>query len=210
MVCVRPYPDHAMGRLEVDPRASRTRQGEESMLEGEPEKRTGRRKANAHTDGSTAARWWMICRSGVDRVEPMTLPCGEEALALFGHEEEAELFLLSLASGGLESGWWIRESRRGEIASALYGPCANVKRVALDPLPMMASEGTIALVSLDRFDFVAGLLARDGSRTRPSHRKCDDASGPQPTSERRFCAFRHPDRSGFDPDDVLRTGADPE
>jgi hypothetical protein len=138
----------------------------------------------------------------------MTLPCGGgEALAPFGHEEEAELFLWSLTFEGLENGWHARESRRGEIASVLYG--ANARRVALDPLPPMAEEGTIEFVSLDRFDFLAGLLARDEARTRPGDRGCDNTSDPQPTYGRRLCALRHPDRPEFDPDDLLETSKEP-
>ena len=175
------------------------------MLEGKRGKRTGRRTQHGRTE---AARWWMICRSGTGGLETMTLPCGGgEALALFGHEEEAELFLWSLALDGLENGWYARESRRGEIASVLYG--ANARRVALDRLPMMAEEGTIELVSLDRFDFLAGLLARDEARTRPGDRGCGSTSDQQPTYGRRLCALWHPDRPGFDPDDLLETSKEP-
>ncbi len=147
------------------------------MLEGKRGKRIGRRTQHGRPE---AARWWVICRSGTGGVETMTLPCGgEEALALFGHEEEAELYLWSLAFEGLENGWYVRESRRGEIASVLYG--ANARRAALDPLPMMAEEGTIELVSLDRFDFVVGLMAHDGARTRPSHEQCGSTPDRQRT-----------------------------
>jgi hypothetical protein len=148
------------------------------MLEGKRGKRIGRRTQHGRPE---AARWWVICRSGTGGVEAMTLPCGGE---------EAELYLWSLAFEGLENGWYVRESRCGEIASVLYG--ANARRVALDPLPMMAEEGTIELVSLDRFDFLVGLLARDEARTRPGDRGCGNTSDPQPTYGRRFCALRHP------------------
>jgi hypothetical protein len=100
-------------------------------------------------------------------------------------------------------GWCTREVRHEEIASALYGPRANARHVALDPLPMMVGEDTIALASLDRFDFVAGLLTRDEACPRSSDRKCGNASRPQRTSKRRLCALRHPDRSGLDPDALL-------
>jgi hypothetical protein len=43
----------------------------------------------------------------------------------------------------------------------LYGPCARVRAVALDPLPEMVAEGTIELVSLNRSRFV-NLLVRLG------------------------------------------------
>ena len=35
----------------------------------------------------------------------------------------------------------------------LYGPCANVKGVALDPSPEMLSERTLGLVGLSREHF---------------------------------------------------------
>jgi hypothetical protein len=47
-------------------------------------------------------------------------------------EEEAELFL---RLGRLGGGWRVREGRRGGIVSVFHGPCADVERVALDPLP---------------------------------------------------------------------------
>ena len=131
-------------------------------------------------------------------------------LALFCHEEEARLFLWSLALDGLENGWRAREGQRGEIVSMLYGPHANAGRVALDPLPTMASEGTVSLVSLDRFDFVVGLLAHDGACTPAGRRQCGSAPHRQRTYGRRLCALRHPDRSGCGPDGLLETRAESE
>ena len=77
-------------------------------------------------------------------------------MPVFGHEEEAELFLW------LEDrnhGWWTRESSAGELTSVLYGLCNGVKKVVLDPLPRMLAEKTVGLVSLERerfVDFVTG------------------------------------------------------
>jgi hypothetical protein len=80
----------------------------------EHEKWIGRRTANMQHDGSTTAKWWMICRSGAGRPEAMTLTCGGgRALALFCHEEEAELFSWSLALDGFENGWRVREGSAG-------------------------------------------------------------------------------------------------
>ena len=46
----------------------------------------------------------------------------------------------------------------GELVSVLYGPCAGVKKVALDPLPPeVGGEEMIGLVSLSRERFVMGL-----------------------------------------------------
>jgi hypothetical protein len=162
-------------------------------------------------DGSTTAKWWMICRSGAGRPAAMTLPCGGgRALALFGHEEEAELFLWSLALDGLENGWRIRKGQHAEIVSMLYGPHARAGRGALDPLPTMASEGTVSLVSLDRFAFVMDLLAHDGARTPPGHRQCGSAPDRQRTYGRRLCALCHPDRAGRGPEGSLGTRTEPE
>jgi len=87
------------------------------------------------------------------------LAAGEEALPVFSHEEEAEMFL-RLGRVGFE-GWQARESTAGELISVLYGPCAGVKRVVLDPLPEMIAEWTVGLVSLSRERFVDLVLSRE-------------------------------------------------
>ena len=83
----------------------------------------------------------------------------EEALLVSSHEEEADLFL-SLSEAG-DDGWWARESTAGELISVLYGPCAGVERVVLDPLPEMIVERTVRLVSLSRERFVDLMLSRE-------------------------------------------------
>ena len=75
-------------------------------------------------------------------------------LSVFGHEEEAELYLW-FAELGEE--WHVRESRCGELLSVLCGPCADVNRVALDPLPQMIEDGTLALLYWGRREFVRAL-----------------------------------------------------
>lgn len=75
----------------------------------------------------------MVSRHENCQTEMLTVPlAGEEAVPVFSHQEEAALFLLS---DGLGDGWHVRESRPGGLASMLIGERANVKRVALDPLP---------------------------------------------------------------------------
>lgn len=77
-------------------------------------------------------------------------------LPVFGHAEEAETFLRAL--GG--SGWQIRETGAGELVSVLFGPCANVRKIALDPPASGASaEVLVNLVSLGREDFVELLMS---------------------------------------------------
>ena len=54
----------------------------------------------------------------------------------------------------MPGGWRARESGAGELISILSGPCAGVKKVALDPSPEMVVEGTVGLVSLLRQGFM--------------------------------------------------------
>ena len=85
---------------------------------------------------------------------------GKKTLAVFSSEDEAEMFL---RLEGVADGWQVSESRGGELVSMLYGLCAGVKDVALDPLPeMVADDRTVGLVSLDRKRFIRRLLARKG------------------------------------------------
>jgi hypothetical protein len=150
------------------------------MLKQGIEKRTATRVANEPRGRSAVAAWWMICRSVGGRVEAMTVCCyGGEALVLFGREEEAELFLRSLGAEGGDVGWRIRESRCGEIASVLCGPCANAERVVLDPLPAMVADGTAALLaSVDRVSFMGSLLAPEGTAGGSSARRALPADTP--------------------------------
>ena len=60
-----------------------------------------------------------------------TLASCEKALPVFSFEEEARMFL---ELGALD-GWRVREPAVGKLTSVLFGPCAGVRRVALDPLP---------------------------------------------------------------------------
>ena len=62
--------------------------------------------------------------------------------------------------------WRARESGAGELVSALSGPCAGVKMVALDPSPEMVVEGTVGLVSLLREAFTNLIVAGRGGPLR--------------------------------------------
>ncbi len=102
----------------------------------------------------------------------MTVPRGGgEDLAVFGHEEEARLFLWSLGPGKPGDGWRTAETRCGELASLLCGPCRGVRGVALDPLPEMLEDGTMALVGMERAPFLKRLLGPGRKRdARPEPR----------------------------------------
>ena len=87
----------------------------------------------------------------------------QETLPVFSSEEEAEIFL---RFGGVTGGWRVRESSAEELVSVLYGPCAGVKKVALDPSPEMVNEGTVGLVSLLRESFLGLIMVRRGRPLR--------------------------------------------
>lgn len=102
--------------------------------------------------------YWLIANKEHGRIEVLTLDRdGQETLPVFGHEEETELFL---QLGGVGDGWRVRETTTGELISMLYGPCAGVKEVALDPLPDMFADGSVGFVSLPRKRFVDCITAR--------------------------------------------------
>jgi hypothetical protein len=114
---------------------------------------------------SSACRVFWVVFAGERRLtQPLTMSLGRgnEALAVFSHEEEAEMFLRSLGLAG--EGWRARETSAGEAVSLLYGPCCGAKSVVLDPLPQMLDDGLLGLVALDRRRFVRWATVRNRSR----------------------------------------------
>jgi hypothetical protein len=84
----------------------------------------------------------------------INLASGEEALPVFSFEDEARMFL----ELGASDGWRVRETAAGELTSVLFGPCAGVRRVALDPLPGPDAAALVGLVSMEREAFMKSLL----------------------------------------------------
>ncbi len=101
--------------------------------------------------------FWLIVRDGGTRSEVLAaeLVGGHRALPVFSFREEAELFL---RLGVVWQGWRVKETGAGELFSVLLGPCANVERVALDPLLGIGVESVNRLVSMSRGRFLAFLL----------------------------------------------------
>lgn len=119
----------------------------------------------AAVQAPAGSAWWWILRQEGGRTEALTVPCeGRPALALFGHEEDARLFLGSSGDGVL-GGWRVGEGRPGEIASSLLR--SRVATVALDPPPGADSDGTAALVSMDRRAFFGVFSSRDATAESP-------------------------------------------
>jgi hypothetical protein len=79
------------------------------------------------------------------------LATGEEALPVFSFEDEARMFL---ELGALGTDWRVRVTSPGELISVLFCLCANVKRVALDPLPHPDGAALNHLMSIEREAFM--------------------------------------------------------
>ena len=109
--------------------------------------------------------YWLIVKHHGLRTSVFTveLAGGEKRLPVFSHAEEAETFLRALTG----SGWQARATGAGELVSVLFDPCANVRKVALDPpAPGTGAEVLARLVSLSREEFVAFLTDETKSQTR--------------------------------------------
>ena len=103
-----------------------------------------------------ASTWWLLAKGKSVGAGALIADCGgAQALPVFSGEGEAEMF--AWLGGTFEDGWQVRATSAGELVSILYGPCAGVGRVALDPSPEMSSE-TILLVSLSRERFVGWIV----------------------------------------------------
>ena len=105
-------------------------------------------------------RYWVIAKDANDRLgqpAPLTVDLDGtgQALPVFSFEEEAEMFLWLQP---IEDGWEVRETTPGQLVSILYGPCADVGRVMLDPLPEIGPRMQIGLVGMDRNDFVESVM----------------------------------------------------
>jgi hypothetical protein len=109
--------------------------------------------------------YWLITNG---RRDVFTLPYqGEEMLPVFSHREEAEMFL-RLGSVGYD--WRASESGARELVSFLCGPCADVRNVALDPLPEMVADRSLGLVSLCRERFLRRITRPDVDTSSPAYR----------------------------------------
>jgi hypothetical protein len=109
---------------------------------------------------------WLIAKHANNQVEVLTIGPDDEALPVFSFEEEA-LMYLRLRAGTPETGWGTRQTTAGELASVLYGPCASVRKVALDPPPEACGGPLLGLLSVERDEFVRILLEGRCSAPRP-------------------------------------------
>src|SRR5215217_7664721 len=87
-------------------------------------------------------RYWVIAKDAKDwfgQLDLLTVDLDGtgEALPVFSFEQEAEMFLWLQTT---EDGQKVREITPGQLVSILYGPCADVGRVMLDPLPEIGAS----------------------------------------------------------------------
>ncbi len=122
--------------------------------------REGAETAGGVSRRAGTQRYWVIAKDakdGVGQLELLTVDLDGtgEALPVFSFEEEAEMFLwLQMTEDGHE----VRETTPGQLVSILYGPCADVGRVMLDPLPGIGASMQISLLGMDRNDFVESVM----------------------------------------------------
>jgi hypothetical protein len=122
--------------------------------------REGAESAGAVSRRAGTQRYWVIAKDAKDGFGQLELLRVDldgtgEALPIFSFEEEAEMFLWLQTT---EDGREVRETTPGQLVSILYGPCAHVGRVMLDPLPEIGARVQISLLGMDRHDFVESVM----------------------------------------------------
>jgi hypothetical protein len=109
----------------------------------------------------------MLAKEGAPWAELLVArSAGGPSLPVFSGEGEAEMFVW--LGGAFDDGWWIRETTAGELISVLYGPCADVGWVALDPSPRMTPDEILAGI-VSRKRFLGWLLNDPGSIPQQSY-----------------------------------------
>ena len=111
--------------------------------------------------------FWVVFADECRLTRPLTLGLegGKEALAVFSHQEEADMLLRWFGAAG--EGWRVRQTSTGEVVSLLYGPCCGANTVALDPLPEMLADGFLSSVALKRGRFVRWVTSREWAPLLP-------------------------------------------
>src|SRR5215217_6624515 len=136
--------------------------------------REGAETAGGVPRRAVTQRYWVIAKDtkdGFGQLELLRVDLDGtgEALPVFSFEEEAEMFLWLQRT---EEGWEVRETTPGQLVSILYGPCADVGSVMLDPLPEIGVRMQISLLGMDRNDFVESVMGARSLETpyKPSRR----------------------------------------
>jgi hypothetical protein len=120
---------------------------------------------NSKIRGLTRRPLWIITCYRNNRMEVLTIdPDGDGgSLPIFSFEEEAQTFLYLSEKDQEGRRWRSRETTVGELVSVLLAPCAGVRQVSLDPLPLSLGRAMLPYISVARERFVEDLL-RGGRR----------------------------------------------
>ena len=115
-------------------------------------------------NGTPGKMRWLLVQRAEGKPGVLTLGNGgERVLPVFSFEEEAVMYARLQLGDPLETpGWEPRASSPDEIVSVLYGPLADVARVALDPLPDVCGAAVLDLLCVRREAFVLSLMG-DGT-----------------------------------------------
>ncbi len=118
-------------------------------------------------NGAMRPPYWLVVNydGGWIAVLTVTLASSERVLPIFSLKDQAEAFVRFRR---LESGWRARSTGAGELVSVLYGPCASVRRVALDPPPEIEVGMALGLAGTSRESFVDHLIERGRSWSQDS------------------------------------------
>jgi hypothetical protein len=115
-----------------------------------------------------SSTFWLVVRHEDRQMEVLMVGCSsEQALPVFSDESEAEMFVW--LEGAFDQDWRARETSSGELVSILFGPCAGVGRVALDPSPEMVCINAVSLVSVTRERFLSWILGSPSSISLGEH-----------------------------------------
>lgn len=104
---------------------------------------------------------WVITCHRNNRMEVLTIdPDGDGggSLPIFSFEEEAQTFLCLSKDAQEGRRWRSRQTTAGELVSVLLGPCADVRQVTLDPLPLSLGSAMLPYISVAREHLVEELL----------------------------------------------------
>ena len=114
--------------------------------------------------------FWLISKIEAGRMYVLTtnLAGRGPSLPLFSVAEEAAMYL---ELGPEQGRWRVRETATGELVSVLFGPCAGVGRVLLDPLPDLDGRVLSEIVAVESGEFVEYLLGSARRRPRVPHEK---------------------------------------
>ena len=110
-------------------------------------------------NGAMGPPYWLVVNheGGLMAVLTVTPASGERVLPIFSLKDQAEDFVRFRR---LESGWRARCTGVGELVSVLYGPCASVRHVALDPPPEIEVGMALGLAGTSRESFEDHLIGR--------------------------------------------------